>query len=99
MNLNEVENKLKLGPNGSFLYCINFLNENISWLDEQINQEKYTEYLSTVLREIHQDPLRKRGKEKEAESYKDSTGLMGKVIDLAQSVIKQNIKPIITKEI
>ena len=54
------------------------------------DQEKYTEYLSTVLREIHQDPLRKRGKEKEAESYKDSTGLMGKVIDLAQAVIKQN---------
>ena len=44
INLEEVENKLKLGPNGSFLYCINFLNENISWLDEQINQEKYTEY-------------------------------------------------------
>ena len=44
INLEEVENKLKLGPNGSFLYCINFLNENISWIDEQINQEKYTEY-------------------------------------------------------
>lgn len=54
------------------------------------DQDKYTEYLSTVLREIHQDPLRKRGKEKEDESYKDSTGLMGKVIDLAQTVIKQN---------
>lgn len=54
------------------------------------DQDKYTEYLSTVLREIHQDPLRKRGKEKENESYKDSTGLMGKVIDLAEKVIKQN---------
>jgi GTPase SAR1 family protein len=41
INLEEVEEKFKLGPNGSFLYCINFLNDNISWLDEQINQEKY----------------------------------------------------------
>ena len=44
INLEEVENKLKLGPNGSFLYCINFLNENISWLDKQINQEKFKDY-------------------------------------------------------
>ena len=44
INLEEVENKLKLGPNGSFLYCINFLNENILWLDKQINQEKFKDY-------------------------------------------------------
>ena len=44
INLEEVENKLKLGPNGSFLFCINFLNENISWLDKQINQEKFKDY-------------------------------------------------------
>ena len=44
INLEEVENKLQLGPNGSFLYCINFLNENILWLDKQINQEKFKDY-------------------------------------------------------
>ena len=44
INLEEVEEKFKLGPNGSFLYCINFLNDNISWLDEQINQEKHKDY-------------------------------------------------------
>ncbi len=44
INLEDVEKKLKLGPNGSFLYCINFLNDNISWLEEQINQEKYSNY-------------------------------------------------------
>ena len=44
INLEDVEKKLKLGPNGSFLYCINFLNENISWLEKQINQEKYEDY-------------------------------------------------------
>ena len=44
INLEDVEKKLKLGPNGSFLYCINFLNENISWLEEQINQEKFSDY-------------------------------------------------------
>ena len=44
INLEEVEKKLKLGPNGSFLYCINFLNDNISWLEQQINQDKYKDY-------------------------------------------------------
>ena len=44
ISLEEVEKKLKLGPNGSFLYCINFLNDNISWLEEQINQDKYKDY-------------------------------------------------------
>ena len=44
INLEDVENKLKLGPNGSFLYCINFLNDNINWLEKQINQEKFSDY-------------------------------------------------------
>ena len=44
INLEDVEKKLNLGPNGSFLYCINFLNENIKWLEEQINQEKFSDY-------------------------------------------------------
>ena len=44
ISLEEVEKKLKLGPNGYFLYCINFLNDNISWLEEQINQDKYKDY-------------------------------------------------------
>ena len=44
INLEDVEKNLKLGPNGSFLYCVNFLNENISWLEKQINQEKYCNY-------------------------------------------------------
>ena len=44
INLEDVEKNLKLGPNGSFLYCINFLNDNISWLEQQINQEKYSDY-------------------------------------------------------
>ena len=30
INLEEVEEKFKLGPKGSFLYCINFLNEKCS---------------------------------------------------------------------
>ena len=65
------------------------LSKSIIAFSEELRKndpEKYTEYLSTVLREIHQDPLRKRGKD----SYKDSAGILGKVIDLAQAVIKQN---------
>lgn len=69
------------------------LSKSIVAFSEELRKndsEKYTEYLSTVLRKIHQDPLRKRGKEKEEESCKDTTGLLGKIIDLAQTAIKQS---------
>lgn len=52
--------------------------------------EKYTEYISTVLKEIHQDPLRKRGRDKDEFTLsKDSTGLIEKVIALLQSAINK----------
>ena len=45
--------------------------------------ERYTEYLSTILKEIHQDPLRKRGKDKEPLSLKDSQGIIEKIVEIA----------------
>ena len=43
--------------------------------------ERYAEYISTVLKEIHQDPLRKRGKNSDEFSLdKESTGLIEKLI-------------------
>ena len=45
------------------------------------NSEKYAEYLSTVLKEIHQDPLRKRGKEKGETTSKGTTELVEKIFD------------------
>lgn len=45
--------------------------------------ERYTEYLSTMLKEIHQDPLRKRGKDKEPLSLKDSQGIIEKIVEVA----------------
>lgn len=52
--------------------------------------ERYAEYLSTILKEIHQDPLRKRGKDKEPISLKESQGTIEKVIELLQSAINKN---------
>ena len=50
------------------------------------NDEKgYLEYISTVLKEIHQDPLRKRGKEKDEITIKETTGILGKALDIIQS--------------
>ena len=47
-------------------------------------------YISTVLKEIHQDPLRKRGRDKDEFTLsKDSTGLIEKVIALLQSAINK----------
>ena len=52
--------------------------------------ERYAEYISTILKEIHQDPLRKRGKDKEDFTLnKDSTVLIEKVITLLQSAINK----------
>lgn len=54
------------------------------------DSEKYSEYISTILREIHQDPLRKRGKDKDDFTLsKDSTGLIEKVIALLQTAINK----------
>lgn len=54
------------------------------------DSERYAEYISTILKEIHQDPLRKRGKEKDEFTLsKDSTGLIEKVIALLQSAINK----------
>ncbi len=52
--------------------------------------ERYTEYLSTILKEIHQDPLRKRGKDSIPVSLKDSQGIIEKVIELLQSAINKS---------
>jgi len=50
---------------------------------------RYAEYLSTVLREIHQDPLRKRGRDKDEISLKETTSIIDKISDLIRIVVKQ----------
>lgn len=52
--------------------------------------ERYTEYISTILKEIHQDPLRKRGKISDEFSLsKESTGLIENLSSLLQAVLKK----------
>ncbi|QPG74366.1 hypothetical protein FOA43_001693 [Brettanomyces nanus] len=36
ISLDDVEEELKLGPNGGLIYCFEFLLKNLDWLDEQI---------------------------------------------------------------
>jgi len=38
ISLHDVEEKLYLGPNSSFLYCFNFLENNLEWLKNKINE-------------------------------------------------------------
>ncbi len=53
--------------------------------------ERYAEYISTVLKEIHQDPLRKREKNNEDfKLNKESAGIIEKVIVLLQSAITKS---------
>lgn len=53
--------------------------------------EKYKEYLTTVLKEIHQDPLRKRNK---SDEDKEPSELMLKTMDMVTNLLKKvpNIK-------
>ncbi len=36
ISLDDVEDELKLGPNGGLIYCFEFLLKNLDWLDDQI---------------------------------------------------------------
>ena len=52
--------------------------------------ERYAEYISTILKEIHQDPLRKRGKNADEFTLnKESTGIIENLISLLQTVLKK----------
>jgi hypothetical protein len=38
VSLEDVMQEFKLGPNGSMIYCMEFLEANIDWLAEKIKQ-------------------------------------------------------------
>ena len=40
IKLSEVMDGLKLGPNGSLVYCIEFLEKNLEWLKKQLEKLK-----------------------------------------------------------
>jgi GTPase SAR1 family protein len=37
VNLDDVMDEMKLGPNGGLIYCMEYLIDNISWLEDHIN--------------------------------------------------------------
>ncbi len=38
ITLSDAMDKLKLGPNGSLVYCMEFLEKNLEWLREKLDQ-------------------------------------------------------------
>ena len=38
INVNDVMKKLKLGPNGALLYCMEYLGQHIDWLEDKFDQ-------------------------------------------------------------
>jgi GTPase SAR1 family protein len=38
ISLEDVQEELKLGPNGGLVYCMEYLVENIEWLTEELNE-------------------------------------------------------------
>jgi len=45
VNLEEVMETMKLGPNGGLIYCMEFLWKNISWLEDKISELDKNTYL------------------------------------------------------
>jgi len=45
VQLEEVMEDLKLGPNGGLIYCMEFLNENFSWLKEKLDKLESPTYV------------------------------------------------------
>ena len=56
-------------------------------LNKRDSGEKYAEYLSTVLNEIHQDPLRKRGKEEK--DFLSSLNVVKKAFDWFKQITSE----------
>jgi hypothetical protein len=68
------------------------LTKSIVAFSEELRKKDetgYSEYISTVLKEIHQDPLRKRSKEKDEITLKETTGVLGKALDIVQNLIQK----------
>ena len=68
------------------------LTKSIVAFSEELREkdsEGYSQYISTVLKEIHQDPLRKRSKEKDEITIKETTGMLGKALEILQSLIQK----------
>lgn len=73
-----------------YAYKTTIAKSMIAFSEELRNKdpERYAEYISTILKEIHQDPLRKRVKNSEEYSLnKESTGLIERLISILQSSI------------
>ena len=64
----------------------------VAFSEEFKGKAQYSQYIETVLREIHQDPLRQRGKDKEKDKdevdLKGVIGLLEKTIELAKGLSK-----------
>ena len=75
-----------------YAYKTTIARSMVAFSEELRNKdpERYAEYISTILKEIHQDPLRKRGKNADEFTLnKESTGIIENLISLLQTVLKK----------
>ena len=45
ITLQDVMDKLKLGPNGSLIYCMEYLEKNLEWLKSRLDETKSQYFL------------------------------------------------------
>lgn len=75
-----------------YAYKTTIAKSMVAFSEELRNKdpERYAEYISTILKEIHQDPLRRRGKNADEFTLnKESTGIIENLISLLQTVLKK----------
>ena len=67
-----------------YAYKVVLTKSIVAFSEELRGKDNYSEYISTVLKEIHQDPLRKRGKDENG--LKEVNDLLGKASNLIQAL-------------
>lgn len=75
-----------------YAYKTTIAKSMVAFSEELRNKdpERYAEYISTILKEIHQDPLRRRGKNADEFTLnKESMGIIENLISLLQTVLKK----------
>lgn len=45
VTLDDVMEEMELGPNGALIYCMEYLMDNVDWLQEQLNSVGTDDYV------------------------------------------------------
>ena len=53
ISLEDVTEELQYGPNGGLVYCMEYLLENLAWLDEQLGTKSFNTNTKTFFKSLN----------------------------------------------